>query len=111
MIVLAGEVEERVVSAVIAAQGKERDLRVIPIDLQFEVVLQGQLNAVLERQFADLRIGIRLGKGDSARAGQHQQNSQKSHRVRRVKEQSCFVKQTLISIQSCLSLTTRDRGP
>src|SRR5437868_3263569 len=80
MIMLTGEIERRIISAIITAQVKQRNLGIIAIDLQIEIMLERQLNAVLERKLPDLRGRIGLRQYDGASAHPHQQNSQNSHR-------------------------------
>ena len=58
---LAGNAEQRIITAVGRAQVVEGDLRIVALDLHVEVVLKCFLNAVLQRHFARRdRIRVRL---------------------------------------------------
>ena len=52
VVVLAREVKRGIIGAVVALQGKKRQLRIVALDLHVEIMLQGQLDGFLQRQLS-----------------------------------------------------------
>jgi len=69
-------------------------------------MLQRKLDAVLQRKRAHIRQSVRLSHRQGTGTGQNPQNSQESHRVRRLGHPPGFVKQTLIPVARCPLITT-----
>src|SRR5579883_1251628 len=93
MIVLAGQGKRGIVRAVVARKCELRDLRIIPVDLEVEVVLQCQLNAILQRKRTHRGGGIGLRHGHTAAGREDPQSSQDSHCLPEI-EVSIWFRQT-----------------